>query len=66
MRPTEPGLGRAKPADTAASLIQGSNQVAVAYPRGKLGNLKRANSAQEALRASEPLTLDGMGGAWRL
>ena len=39
--------GHAQPAaDTVASLIQGSNQVAVAYLRGKLGNLKRANSSQ--------------------
>ncbi|PKO77995.1 MAG: hypothetical protein CVU21_05510 [Betaproteobacteria bacterium HGW-Betaproteobacteria-15] len=47
-------------ADTVASLIQGSNQVAVAYLRGKLGNLKRANTAQEALRGERTLTLDGM------
>lgn len=46
--------------DTVASLIQGSNQVAVAYLRGKLGNLKRANSAQEALRGERTLTLAGM------
>ena len=54
-----PGQGQPA-ADTAASLIQGSNQVAVAYLRGKLGNLKRANSAQEALRGERTLTLDGM------
>lgn len=54
-------LGQGQPAaDTVASLIQGSNQVAVAYLRGKLGNLKRANSAQEALRGERTLTLDGM------
>ena len=54
-------LAHAQPAaDTVASLIQGSNQVAVAYLRGKLGNLKRANSAQEALRGERTLTLDGM------
>ena len=47
-------------ADTVASLIQGSNQVAVAYLRGKLGNLKRANTAQEALRGERTLTMDGM------
>jgi chromosome segregation protein len=47
-------------ADTVASLIQGSNQVAVAYLRGKLGNLKRANTTQEALRGERTLTLDGM------
>ena len=47
-------------ADTVASLIQGSNQVAVAYLRGKLGNVKRANTAQEALRGERTLTLDGM------
>nr|WP_315228014.1 SbcC/MukB-like Walker B domain-containing protein [uncultured Albidiferax sp.] len=47
-------------ADTVASLIQGSNQVAVAYLRGKLGNLKRANTAQEALHGERTLTLDGM------
>lgn len=54
-------LGQVQPAaDTVASLIQGSNQVAVAYLRGKLGNLKRANTAQEALRGERTLTLDGM------
>lgn len=47
-------------ADTVASLIQGSNQVAVAYLRGKLGRLKRANTAQEALHGERTLTLDGM------
>ena len=47
-------------ADTVASLIQGSNQVAVAYLRGKLGKLKRANTPQEALRGERTLTLDGM------
>lgn len=53
--------GHGQPAaDTVASLIQGSNQVAVAYLRGKLGNLKRANTAQEALRGERTLTLDGM------
>jgi chromosome segregation protein len=53
--------GQAQPAtDTVASLIQGSNQVAVAYLRGKVGYLKRANSAQEALRGERTLTLDGM------
>lgn len=53
--------GQGQPAaDTVASLIQGSNQVAVAYLRGKLGNLKRANSAQEALRGERTLALDGM------
>ncbi len=46
--------------DTVASLIQGTNQEAVAYLRGKLGNLKRANTAQEALRGERTLTLDGM------
>ncbi|WP_114970403.1 SbcC/MukB-like Walker B domain-containing protein [Rhodoferax ferrireducens] len=54
-----PGLGQPA-ADTVASLIQGSNQVAVAYLRAKLGNLKRANSAQEALHGERTLTLDGM------
>lgn len=54
-----PGQGQPA-ADTVASLIQGSNQVAVAYLRGKLGNLKRANTAQEALRGERALTLDGM------
>jgi energy-coupling factor transporter ATP-binding protein EcfA2 len=54
-----PGHGQPA-ADTVASLIQGSNQVAVAYLRGKLGNLKRANTAQEALRGERTLTLDGM------
>ena len=54
-----PGQGQPA-ADTVASLIQGSNQVAVAYLRGKLGNLKRANTAQEALRSERTLTLDGM------
>lgn len=54
-----PGQGQPA-ADTVASLIQGSNQVAVAYLRGKLGNLKRANTAQEALRGERTLTLDGM------
>jgi chromosome segregation protein len=53
--------GHGQPAtDTVASLIQGSNQVAVAYLRGKLGNLKRANTVQEALRGERTLTLDGM------
>lgn len=53
--------GHGQPAaDTVASLIQGSNQVAVAYLRGKLGNLKRANTTQEALRGERTLTLDGM------
>ena len=53
--------GHGQPAtDTVASLIQGSNQVAVTYLRGKLGNLKRANTAQEALRGERTLTLDGM------
>ena len=53
--------GQSQPAaDTVASLIQGSNQVAVAYLRGKLGNLKRANTAQAALRGERTLTLDGM------
>ncbi len=54
-----PGQGQPA-ADTVASLIQGSNQVAVAYLRGKLGNLKRANTVQEALRGERTLTLDGM------
>lgn len=54
-----PGHGQPA-ADTVASLIQGSNQVAVAYLRGKLGNIKRANTAQEALRGERTLTLDGM------
>jgi len=54
-----PGQGQPA-ADTVASLIQGNNQVAVAYLRGKLGNLKRANTAQEALRGERTLTLDGM------
>lgn len=53
------GLGQPA-ADTVASLIQGSNQVAVAYLRGKLGTLKRANTAQDALRGERTLTLDGM------
>lgn len=53
--------GHSQPAaDTVASLIQGNNQVAVAYLRGKLGNLKRASTAQEALRGERTLTLDGM------
>lgn len=54
-----PGHG-APAADTVASLIQGSNPVAVAYLRGKLGNLRRANTAQEALSGERTLTLDGM------
>lgn len=54
-----PGHGQPA-ADTVASLIQGSNQVALAYLLGKLGNLKRANTAQEALRGERTLTLDGM------
>ena len=54
-----PGHGQPA-ADTVASLVQGSNQVAVAYLRGKLGNLKRANTAQEALQGERTLTLDGM------
>jgi hypothetical protein len=54
-----PGHGQPA-ADTVASLIQGSNQVAVAYLRGKLSNLKRANTAQEALYGERTLTLDGM------
>lgn len=47
-------------ADTVASLLQGSNQVAVAYLQGKLGNLKRANTVQEALHGERTLTMDGM------
>ncbi len=47
-------------ADTVASLIQGNNQEAVIYLRGKLGNLLRAHTAQEALRGERTLTLDGM------
>jgi chromosome segregation protein len=54
-----PGQGQPA-ADTVASLIQGSNQLAVAYLRGKLGSLKRANTVQEALRGERTLTLDGM------
>lgn len=54
-----PGHGQPA-ADTVASLIQGSNQVAVAYLRSKLGNLKRANTAQDALRGERTLTLNGM------
>ena len=54
-----PGQGQPA-ADTVACLIQGSNQLAVAYLRGKLGSLKRANIAQEALRGERTLTLDGM------
>ncbi len=54
-----PGHGQPA-ADTVASLVQGNNQVAVTYLRGKLGNLKRANTAQEALRGERTLTLDGM------
>ena len=54
-----PGLGQPAP-DAVASLIEGSNQVAVAYLRGKLGKLKRANTAQEALRGEKTLTVDGM------
>ncbi|UUZ71216.1 hypothetical protein LP415_19100 [Polaromonas sp. P1(28)-8] len=54
-----PGHGQPG-ADTVASLIQGSNQAAVAYLRGKLGNLKRANTAREALGGERTLTLDGM------
>lgn len=54
-----PGQGQPA-ADTVASLIQGNNQAAAAYLRGKLGNLKRANTAQEALRGERTLTIDGM------
>lgn len=46
--------------DTVASLVKGSNQVAVAYLRGKLGSLKRANTAEEALSGERTLTRDGM------
>ena len=54
-------VGQSQPtADTVASLIDGNNRAALAYLRGKLGNLKRANSAQEALRGERTLTLDGM------
>lgn len=54
-------IGHTQPAaDTVASLIQGTNQKAVAYLRGKLGNLKRANTTQEALHGERTLTLDGM------
>jgi chromosome segregation protein len=48
------------PADSVAALIEGKNQHAVAYLRGKLGNLKRAENSAEALRGERTLTVDGM------
>ncbi|HHH9110726.1 TPA: SbcC/MukB-like Walker B domain-containing protein [Pseudomonas aeruginosa] len=43
-----------------AELIEGTNQTAVAYLRGKLGNLKRADQSSEALSSERTLTRDGM------
>lgn len=47
-------------ADLVAALIEGKNQHAVAFLRGKLGNLKRAEHSTEALRGERTLTSDGM------
>ncbi len=52
--------GATPPADSVANLIEGSGQGAVAYLRGKLGNLKRAERSGEALRSERTLTRDGM------
>ena len=46
--------------DSVAALIEGKNQHAVTYLRGKLGNLKRAEHSAEALRGERTLTIDGM------
>ena len=46
--------------DSVAALIEGNNQHAVAYLRGKLGNLRRAEHSTEALRGERTLTIDGM------
>ncbi len=43
-----------------SKLIEGSNQAAVSYLQGQLGNLKCADQSQEALRSDRTLTEDGM------
>lgn len=61
VRASRAGAGHGQPAaDTVASLIDGTDQRAVAYLRGKLGKLKRADTAADALRGERTLTLDGM------
>lgn len=45
---------------SVAELIEGTNRTAVAYLRGKLGNLKRAERSSEALSSERTLTRDGM------
>lgn len=52
-------LGMHVSPDTIASLIDGTNQAAVAYLRGKLGNLKQASHAT-ALKNDRSLTVEGM------
>ncbi|TLP64932.1 MULTISPECIES: SbcC/MukB-like Walker B domain-containing protein [Pseudomonas] len=44
----------------AAELIEGTNPIAVAYLRGQLGNLKRAEKTGDALKGERTLTVDGM------
>lgn len=43
-----------------AELIEGTNPVAVAYLRSQLGNLKRVDETNEALKGERTLTMDGM------
>lgn len=43
-----------------AELIDGSHPIAVAYLRGQLGSLKRADESSEALKGDRTLTMDGM------
>jgi len=47
-------------AGSVAELIEGENQLAVAYLRSQLGDLMRANSDKEALSTTNTLTSDGM------
>lgn len=50
----KPALG------TVAALIQGNDPVAVAFLRGRFGDMICADNAQEALAANRALTRDGM------
>ncbi|WP_110947766.1 SbcC/MukB-like Walker B domain-containing protein [Pseudomonas bohemica] len=43
-----------------AELIEGLNPIAVGYLRGQLGNLKRAEGKDDALKGERTLTMDGM------
>jgi hypothetical protein len=60
VRTTRMNVAASAPADSVAALILGKNQHAVAYLRGKLGKLKRAEHKTEALRGERTLTCDGM------